>query len=81
MEYIIYIIVLILTLGCTGKGKDTAGSRVPQATDTLYTQQAAMSVYGYQPERALQIIDSAVIVGNLNEMRADLNRMRIIGVR
>ena len=36
-------------------------------TDTAYTQQAAMAVYGYQPERALRIIDSAVIVGNFKE--------------
>ena len=33
-----------------------------------------MAVYGYQPERALQIIDSAVIVGNLSEVRGDLVR-------
>ena len=48
-----------------------------QPTDTTYTQKAAMAVYGYQPERALQIIDSAVIVGNLSEVRADVERARI----
>ena len=37
----------------------------------------AMAVYGYQPERALQIIDSAVVVGNLSEVRADVERARI----
>ena len=74
---ILYITVLILTLGCTGKGKDTASSREPQASDTLYTWRAAMQVYGYQPERALQIIDSAVIVGNMSEVWADANRARV----
>ncbi|MBQ8453852.1 MAG: hypothetical protein IJ537_00700, partial [Bacteroidaceae bacterium] len=48
-----------------------------QPTDTTYTQKAAMAVYGYQPERALQIIDSAVIVGNLSEVRAEVERARI----
>ena len=64
----------LLIMGCTEKGKDTAGSREPQASDTLYTWRAAMQVYGYQPERALQIIDSAVIVGNMSEVWADANR-------
>ncbi|MBR4897587.1 MAG: hypothetical protein IKZ48_02195 [Prevotella sp.] len=36
-----------------------------------------MQVYGYQPERALQIIDSAVIVGNMSEVQAEANRARV----
>ena len=71
------VMVVLMTMGCTGSDKGTGNSREPQASDTLYTQQAAMSIYGYQPERALQIIDSAIIVGNLNEVWADVNRARI----
>ena len=70
-------IAAILMVGCTEKGKDTAGSREPQASDTLYTWRAAMQVYGYQPERALQIIDSAVIVGNMSDVQAEANRARV----
>lgn len=44
------------------------------AADTLYTEKAAMDIYASQPERALQIIDSAVILGNMNPLRADLLR-------
>ena len=36
-----------------------------------------MDVYGTQPERALQIIDSAEIVGNLTEDRASLLRAKV----
>ena len=64
-------------VGCTEKSKETGNSREPQASDTLYTWRAAMQVYGYQPERALQIIDSAVIVGNMSELQADVNRARV----
>ena len=71
------VATLIIMLGCTDKGKDTGSSREPQASDTLYTWRAAMKVYGYQPERALQIIDSAVIVGNLSEVWTDANRARV----
>ena len=75
---ILYIVIAVLTVGCTGpSSKKTKTGRAPQPSDTLYTQQAAMNIYGYQPERALQIIDSAVIVGNISEMQGELCRARI----
>ena len=63
----------ILMVGCTGNGT----KHVPQERDTLYTEKAAMDVYGTQPERALEIIDSAEIVGNLTEERASLLRAKV----
>ncbi|MCR5713104.1 MAG: hypothetical protein K6G46_11750 [Prevotella sp.] len=68
---------VMMMVGCTDSTKNQKTTRVPQPTDTLYTQQAAMSIYAYQPEKALRIVDSAVIVGNMSEWRADLNRARI----
>ncbi|MBQ9865069.1 MAG: hypothetical protein IJM33_07000, partial [Bacteroidales bacterium] len=74
--YVLGLVASIITLmtGCTGRVET---KQEKQPTDTIYTQEAAMAVYGYQPERALQIIDSAVIVGNLSEVRGDVNRARI----
>ena len=63
----------ILMVGCTGNGT----KHMPQERDTLYTEKAAMDVYGTQPERALEIIDSAEIVGNLTEERASLLRAKV----
>ena len=60
--------------GCTGRVET---KQVQQPQDTIYTQKAAMKVYDYDPVRALGIIDSAVIVGNLSDWRADMNRARI----
>ena len=48
-----------------------------KASDTLYTEQAAMKAYATNPERALLIIDSAEIVGNLTDIRADLLRAKV----
>lgn len=45
-----------------------------QTSDTLYTEKAAMETYATNPERALLIIDSAEIVGNLTDIRANLLR-------
>ena len=51
--------------------------RFVQTTDTVYTEQAVMDAYATQPERALLIIDSAEIVGNLTDVRADLLRAKV----
>ena len=72
----LWIIAAILMTGCTGKNSGGTES-VAQPSDTVYTSKRAMDIYDYQPERALQIIDSAVIVGNLSEVRADFLRSRI----
>ena len=48
-----------------------------KASDTLYTEQAAMKAYATNPERALLIIDSAEIVGNLTDIRADMLRAKV----
>lgn len=69
--------IAMIVVSCTDSTKNQRNTRVSQPTDTLYTQQAAMSIYAYQPEKALMIVDSAVIVGNMSEWRADLNRARI----
>ena len=50
---------------------------IPQPSDTLYTARAAMLVYGTDPARALQIIDSALIVGNVDAFEADYCRAKI----
>ena len=60
--------------GCTG---NTVLMREPQPSDSLYTEKAAMKIYDYNPERALLIIDSAEIVGNVTHDRASFLRARV----
>ena len=71
---IIVVTTMIMVTGCTRHGETR---QVRQTQDTLYTQKAAMMVYDYDPVRALQIIDSAVIVKNLSNWRSEKNRARI----
>lgn len=78
MKKAIYLILLIWTvsvlIGCTNGGDTKA---VTREGDSFYIRQAAMSIYAYQPIQALQILDSAVVVGNLSYWRADVFRARI----
>lgn len=72
------MVLVVLMLGCAGgSDKDKAKDYPVQASDTVYTEQAAMETYGLQPERALLIIDSAEIVGNLTYVRAELLRAKV----
>ena len=80
MKNLIYIIICAtatLLWGCSGDGNPAVKHRVPQDSDTLYTFSAAMDVYDFSPERALRILDSAVLVGNVSEHMADFGRIRI----
>lgn len=80
MQRTIYIVVIFLffclATGC-GHPDD---SRQPLPTDTLYTEEKAMAVYDHEPERALNIIDSAVAVGNLDSNRASLLRAKVFSL-
>lgn len=79
--YLSIVLLVALSVGCTKMNKqaDTSllNSIKPQPAMSHYTSEAAMDIYGYQPVRALQIIDSAVIVGNLSQVRGDIFRAKI----
>lgn len=77
----IFLLLVTLATGCTwtdrgGELRLGRGKRF-SATDSCYTCKKAMSIYGYQPLRALQILDSACVVGNMTPVRADMFRVRI----
>ena len=78
---IIGLLVMLAFSACTGSGtlheEGRGGDRVAQPSDTLYTQEAAMDVYASDPDRALLIIDSAEIVGNLSAVDADVLRAKV----
>ena len=74
--YIMLVATIVLSItGCMDRNRGATVSRHPK--DTLYTEQQAMEVYDYDPVRALEIMDSAVIVGNLPDWWADFYRARI----
>lgn len=84
MRHILFIIGIILLTGCTSKNKGPLPDKeengigfFSSSSDTIHTMKAAMGIYAYHPKRALQIIDSAVIVGNLSKLQAEQCKARI----
>ena len=75
LRHLIVLIALVaLAEGCA---KNSAPQHQPQASDSLYTAEAAMRIYGLNPERALTLIDSALIVGNIDDDVAKLLRAKV----
>ena len=73
MRHLLYILLLAATMavtGCASKGTDNAA-----LSGSEYTEATAMSIHLTEPERALAIIDSAVIVGNLSSHVPSTSRL------
>lgn len=64
----ILVLALLAIVSCRRNGEPT----IPTTNDKKhYTESAAMSIHRTEPEKALVMIDSAVIVGNLNWQRGE----------
>ena len=70
---ILYIVTAALIVGCGGR----ENGRDPQPSDTFYTAEVAMEVFNQDPGRALVIIDSALLVGNVDDDLATMLKAKI----
>ena len=72
----IYSCILTAALAaCSDRG--SADRPASGAADTVYSEQAVLSVYGSDPQRALTMIDSGVLVGTLEPDLATLLRATV----
>ena len=74
-QYIIAVFA-VLAVACTG-GEKRGNVHEATPTDTVYTEKAVLEIYGSDPERALAMIDSGVLVGNIAEERATFLRATV----
>ena len=70
---VLILVGVVLAMSACGRAPRVP-ALIPQPSDSLYTAQAVLKVYGNQPERALALIDSALLVGNVSPFRADFLR-------
>ena len=73
--HLIIIYVALLTLAGCGDGKSVR--QLPHLGDTPYQQDTILVTYATNPERALTLLDSALLLGNISEYRAQCIRARI----
>ena len=66
-------ILAVLAAACSGPGKRD----LPVSNDTVYTEKAVLDIYGSDPQRALSMVDSGLLVGSIEPDRATLLRARV----
>ena len=79
MKQIVHLIIIYAALmvlaSCGGGG--TSVRQLPHLGNTPYQQDTILVTYATNPERALTLLDSALLLGNISEYRAQCIRARI----
>ena len=73
--HLIIIYAVLLTLVGCGNGKSVR--QLPHLGDTPYQQDTILVTYATNPERALTLLDSALLLGNISAYRGQCIRARI----
>lgn len=73
--HLVFIYAALLTLVGCGDGKPVR--QLPHLGDTPYQQDTILVTYATNSERALTLLDSALLLGNISEYRAQYIRARI----
>ena len=77
MRQIVHLIIYAALLTLAGCGDGKSVRQLPHLGDTPYQQDTILVTYATNPERALTLLDSALLLGNISEYRAQCIRARI----
>jgi len=76
IHLIIIYAALLTIMGCED-GKSVR--QLPHLGDTPYQQDTILVTYATNPERALTLLDSALLLGNISEYRGQCIRLSSTG--
>lgn len=77
MRNALQVLLLVLILVFASCGRNNSARHIPNLGDTPYQADSVLVAYGYHPNRALVMLDSALLLGNINEYRAKFIRAKI----
>ena len=77
MKQLIPLFILCILLTLAGCGGDKSVRHVPHLGDTPYQQDSILVAYATNPERALALLDSALLLGNISDYRGQFIRAKI----
>ena len=79
MKQIVHLIVIIFIalLTLVGCGDSKSVRKVPHLGNTPYQQDTVLVTYATNPVRALQLLDSALLLGNISDYRGQFIRAKI----
>lgn len=77
MKRSIFLTMMGLVLTLAGCQKDDTVRQLPHLGDTPYQPDSILMAYATQPERALTLLDSALLLGNISDYRSQFIRAKI----
>ena len=77
MRNVLQVLQLVLILTFISCGKNNSVRHIPNLGDTPYQADSVLVTYAHHPDRALVMLDSALLLGNINEYRAQFIRAKI----
>ena len=80
MRNFLQVLQLVLILTFVSCGRNPSVRHIPHLGDTPYQADSVLIAYANHPDRALVRLDSAFLLGNINEFRARLIRAKIYSV-
>ena len=77
MRNVLQVLLLVFILVFASCGRNNSARHIPNLGDTPYQEDSVLVAYGYHPDRAIVMLDSALLLGNINEYRAQFIRAKI----
>lgn len=77
MRNVLQVLLLVFILVFASCGRNNSARHIPNLGDTPYQEDSVLVAYGNHPDRALVMLDSALLLGNVNEYRAQFIRAKI----
>ena len=77
MKNVLQVLLFVSMMAFASCGRNNSARHIPNLGDTPYQEDSVLVAYGYHPDRALVMLDSALLLGNINEYRAQFIRAKI----
>ncbi len=77
MRNVLQVLLFVSMMAFVSCGRNNSARHIPNLGDTPYQEDSVLVAYGYHPNRALVMLDSALLLGNINEYRAQFIRAKI----
>ena len=77
MRNVLQVLLIVSILVFASCGRNNTARHILNLGDTPYQEDSVLVAYGYHPDRAIVMLDSALLLGNITEYRAQFIRAKI----
>ena len=77
MRNVLQVLLIVSILVFASCGRNNTASHIRNLGETPYQEDSVLVAYGYHPNRALILLDSALLLGNINDYRGLFIRAKI----